>query len=78
MSVFITGASSGIGEAVRGFCEASLIWSWRPALDKLQSLAEELTSQFRVQVDTFELDVRPRRRWRGWWRESAIFDRWMS
>lgn len=60
MSVFITGASSGIGEAcARAFARAKfdLVLTARRE-DKLHALAEELTSQYRVQVDTFKLDVR--------------------
>jgi len=60
MSVFITGASSGIGEAcARAFARAKfdLVLAAR-RVQRLEALAEELTSQYRVQVNTFALDVR--------------------
>jgi serine 3-dehydrogenase len=60
MAVFITGASSGIGEAcARVFARANfnLVLAARRE-DRLTDLAEQLTSQFRVQVDTYSLDVR--------------------
>src|SRR4051812_5120975 len=60
MSVFITGASSGIGEAcARAFAREGkdLVLAAR-RLDRLEDLAHQLSTQYRVQVDTFELDVR--------------------
>jgi 3-hydroxy acid dehydrogenase/malonic semialdehyde reductase len=63
MSVFITGASSGIGEAcARAFAAAKydLVLAARRD-EKLQALAQELSSKHRVQVDTFKLDVRSRK-----------------
>lgn len=60
MAVFITGASSGIGEAcARAFAAAKqdLVLAARRE-DKLHALAQELSSKHRVQVDTFKLDVR--------------------
>jgi len=62
MAVFITGASSGIGEAcARAFAAAKfpLILTAR-RLDRLTRLAEELSSQYGVEVYTFYLDVRNR------------------
>lgn len=60
MSVFITGASGGIGEAcARAFAAArfDLVLAARRE-DKLQALANELAAKHRIQVDTFGLDVR--------------------
>jgi 3-hydroxy acid dehydrogenase/malonic semialdehyde reductase len=63
MSVFITGASSGIGEAcARAFAAAGrdLVLAARRE-EKLTALAHELTSKHRIQVDTFKLDVRSKK-----------------
>lgn len=57
--ILITGASSGIGEATaRLFAEKKrdLILLAR-RMDRLQKLADELRSDFGIQVHTFELDV---------------------
>lgn len=62
MTVFITGASSGIGEAcARAFAAArkDLILAARRE-DRLQKLKEELKSEFKVGIQTFALDVRDR------------------
>ena len=64
MSVFISGASSGIGEAcARVFAAArhDLVLVARRE-DRLQKLSQELTAQFGVKVQTFTLDVRDRAR----------------
>jgi 3-hydroxy acid dehydrogenase / malonic semialdehyde reductase len=58
--VLITGASAGIGEATaRLFAEngSKLILAAR-RLDRLQTLAEELTKKFGVEIHSFQLDVR--------------------
>lgn len=63
MSVLITGASSGIGEAcARAFAAAGrdLVLAAR-RVEKLQKLASELASQHSVRVETFALDVRSRK-----------------
>jgi 3-hydroxy acid dehydrogenase/malonic semialdehyde reductase len=60
MSVFITGASSGIGEAcARAFAAAGydLVLAARRE-DRLARLAQELMQKHRIQVDLFKLDVR--------------------
>lgn len=57
--VFITGASSGIGAAsARQFAQqgAKLLLCAR-RIDKLNELAEQLKSEFGVNVHTFQLDV---------------------
>jgi 3-hydroxy acid dehydrogenase/malonic semialdehyde reductase len=62
MSVFITGASSGIGEAcATQFAEAghSLVLAARRE-DRLTALGKHLRDKFDVTVDTFGLDVRNR------------------
>ncbi len=62
MSVFISGASSGIGEAcARSFAAAHkdlVLVARREA--RLQELAHELQAQYGVKVHTFGLDVRDR------------------
>jgi 3-hydroxy acid dehydrogenase/malonic semialdehyde reductase len=58
--VLITGASAGIGEATaRLFAEngSKLILAAR-RLDRLKTLAEELTKKFGVEIHSFQLDVR--------------------
>src|SRR4051794_22495485 len=63
MSVFITGASGGIGEAcARTFAAArfDLVLAARRE-DRLQKLATELAAKHRIQVDTFALDVQSSR-----------------
>lgn len=58
-TVFITGASAGIGEATaRAFAAkgAHLILSAR-RLDKVQTIAEQLTAEFGVNALAIELDV---------------------
>jgi 3-hydroxy acid dehydrogenase/malonic semialdehyde reductase len=61
MAVFITGASSGIGEAcAQAFAEAGydLVLVARRE-DKLKTMADILRSRFKkISVDTFRLDVR--------------------
>lgn len=62
MSVFITGASAGIGEAAaRVFAAAKqdLVLVARRK-DRLKSLQNELQSQHGVHVEVFEMDVRER------------------
>jgi serine 3-dehydrogenase len=62
MSIFITGASAGIGAAcARAFAEAGkdLVLVARRE-DRLRALAEELRARHKVRVSTFELDVRSR------------------
>lgn len=62
-SVFITGASSGIGEAcARAFAAAgfNLVLAARRE-DRLQGLARELREAHGIQVDAFSLDVRSRK-----------------
>ncbi len=62
MSVFISGASSGIGEAcARSFAAAhhNLVLVARRE-DRLKKLSQELRDQFGVQVTYFSLDVRDR------------------
>lgn len=59
-TVFITGASSGIGEAcARAFAEknVNLILTARRS-DRLQSLSKELADKYGVQCDYYHLDVR--------------------
>jgi 3-hydroxy acid dehydrogenase/malonic semialdehyde reductase len=63
MSVFITGASAGIGEAcARAFAAAKhdLVLVARRK-DRLDKLSQELQSEFKVQVHTLECDVRDRK-----------------
>jgi NADP-dependent 3-hydroxy acid dehydrogenase YdfG len=63
MTVLITGASSGIGEAcAHAFAGArsNLILVSR-RLDRLKTLASELSHKHGVRVDTFQLDVRNRK-----------------
>ncbi|KAI8073977.1 hypothetical protein BC940DRAFT_289688 [Gongronella butleri] len=58
--VFITGASSGIGEAsAREFAKegANLVLTAR-RLERLESLKDELTAQYGIQVLAVKLDVR--------------------
>ena len=60
MSVFITGASAGIGEAcARAFAAAKhdLVLVARRK-DRLDKLSQELQSEFKVQVHALECDVR--------------------
>ena len=62
MSVFISGASSGIGEAcARIFAAAKrdLVLIARRE-DRLRQLSQELTQQFGIKVVTFTVDVRDR------------------
>lgn len=60
--IFITGASSGIGrstaEQFAGLGTNLLLCARR--MDRLTELADELTTQFDVQVHSFQLDVRNR------------------
>jgi 3-hydroxy acid dehydrogenase / malonic semialdehyde reductase len=63
MSVFISGASAGIGEAcARAFAAAKhdLVLVARRK-ERLEKLAQELKSEFKVQVHTFECDVQNRK-----------------
>jgi len=59
-NVFITGASSGIGEAcARAFAEEGAhLWLCARRLDRLNTLAEDLKAKFDAKVQTFALDVR--------------------
>src|SRR6185437_3605733 len=62
MSVFITGASAGIGEAcARAFAAAKqdLVLVAR-RVDRLEALRKELSGAHGVRVDAFELDVQDR------------------
>ena len=62
MSVFITGASAGIGEAcARAFAAArhDLVLVARRR-DRLEKLAKELSAAHEVKVSVFEMDVRDR------------------
>ncbi len=78
MSVFITGASSGIGEAcARAFAAAGkdLVLVAR-RLDRLQTLRAEIAAMHGVQVDIFELDVSSRAKVDALAKSQAeIFDR---
>lgn len=58
--VFVSGASSGIGEAVsRKFAkEGSILLLCARNLDKLNGLKKELESSYGTKVYTYELDVR--------------------
>lgn len=61
-TVFITGASSGIGSAcAKGFAQAgaNLILAAR-RLDRLQNLAKDLENEYGCQVYPIQLDVRDR------------------
>ncbi len=61
-TVLITGASSGFGEAcARGFAaEGADLILWARRLDRLKTLAAELSGQHGVEVDVARVDVRDR------------------